>query len=93
VDNEQEYFLARLAYTKYGKITGFKNFLGEPMPKFDDLTEIIKEAWKAASSAIYELAMEEEGYPPKGEGILKETIGGLPREEQEKFVRFAFKEE
>ena len=28
---------ARIAYTAYGKVTGFKNAQGNPMPIFDDL--------------------------------------------------------
>jgi hypothetical protein len=47
---------ARIAYTAYGRVTGFKNFRGEPMPNFDDLPEQIKEAWSKAANTIWDLA-------------------------------------
>lgn len=47
---------ARIAYTAYGRVTDFKNFRGEPMPKFDDLPENIRQAWQAASQTIWDLA-------------------------------------
>jgi hypothetical protein len=40
---------ARAAYQRYGEVTGFKNFRGEPMPKFGDLGERIRAAWVAAA--------------------------------------------
>lgn len=43
---------ARLAYTAYGKVTGFRNFRGDPMPMFDDLPEQIREAWVAAAGVV-----------------------------------------
>ena len=47
---------ARIAYTAYGKVTGFKNFMGNPMPVFDELPETIKSAWIAATGVIWDLA-------------------------------------
>lgn len=47
---------ARIAYTAYGRKTGFKNYRGEPMPQFDDLPEAIREAWIAAAGVIWDLA-------------------------------------
>jgi hypothetical protein len=47
---------ARLAYTAYGRVTGFKNFQGNPMPVFDDLPERIREAWVAAAGVVWDLA-------------------------------------
>lgn len=47
---------ARIAYTAYGRVTDFKNFQGNPMPKFDDLPDRIKEAWTNAAGAIWDLA-------------------------------------
>lgn len=47
---------ARIAYIAYGKVTGFKNFRGDPMPEFEDLPETIREAWEAASQVIWDLA-------------------------------------
>lgn len=40
--------LAKKSYYSYGNRTNFKNFMGNPMPKWDDLTPEIKEAWKEA---------------------------------------------
>jgi hypothetical protein len=42
---------AREAYRAYGQTTDFKNYQGNPMPAWDDLTEKIREAWVAASTA------------------------------------------
>lgn len=39
---------AQKAYTRYGAVTDFKNFQGNPMPGFKDLPEKIQEAWCAA---------------------------------------------
>jgi hypothetical protein len=44
--------MARLAYKRYGAVTDFKNFQGNPMPEFDELPEKIKEAWKAAVTVM-----------------------------------------
>ena len=44
--------LGRVAYEAYGKETGGKNFLGEPMPAWDDLPVRIQNAWDAAVDAI-----------------------------------------
>jgi hypothetical protein len=42
---------ARKAYEAYGKVTGYKNYEGNPMPAFDDLGETIQDAWRAAAQA------------------------------------------
>jgi hypothetical protein len=47
---------ARIAYTAYGRVTGFRNFLGEPMPDFDNLPPKIQEAWTNAARVIWEIA-------------------------------------
>jgi hypothetical protein len=44
--------LARLAYAAYGKVTGGKNFQGDPMPAFDDLGAVIQAAWRAGAGEI-----------------------------------------
>lgn len=36
------------AYERYGAVTEYKNFRGDPMPKFEELPEKIKEAWFAS---------------------------------------------
>lgn len=43
--------LAQIAYEAYGDTVGWVNYQGSPMPKWDDLTEIIKDAWQAAAHA------------------------------------------
>lgn len=47
---------ARIAYTAYGRITDFKNFMGDPMPTFDDLPQKIQEAWTCAADTFWTLA-------------------------------------
>jgi len=49
--------LARLAYRAYGEVTDFKNFQGNPMPEFDNLTDKIKEAWCSSAVAVWNLAL------------------------------------
>lgn len=51
--------LARQAYEAYGKVTDFKNYQGLPMPKWEDLTPKIREAWEAASVCIYAIAFND----------------------------------
>jgi hypothetical protein len=46
----------RIAYTAYGRITGFKNFQGDEMPTFDNLPPQIKRAWITAANVIWDLA-------------------------------------
>lgn len=45
-----------IAYTAYGRSTGFRNFQGNPMPNWDDLTPQIRDAWINAARVIWELA-------------------------------------
>lgn len=40
--------IAKQAYTAYGEVTDFKNFQGNPMPTYEELTPTIQEAWRAA---------------------------------------------
>lgn len=44
--------LAKLAYAAYGQTTNFKNFLGNPMPGWDDLGDRIQAAWVSAANAV-----------------------------------------
>lgn len=39
---------AKAAYMRYGSVTNFKNFQGNPMPAWEDLTPTIREAWGRA---------------------------------------------
>lgn len=45
-------FFAREAYHAYGEVTDFKNYQGLPMPKWEDLTDKIREAWIAAATKV-----------------------------------------
>lgn len=40
--------IAKLAYRAYGEVTDFKNFQGNPMPEWEQLTPTIQRAWVAA---------------------------------------------
>jgi hypothetical protein len=44
--------LGELAYLAYGTTTDFKNYQGLPMPKWEDLTEKIREAWENAAASV-----------------------------------------
>jgi len=48
----EELELAKAAYREYGYTTGFKNFRGDPMPRWDELPLSIQIAWKAAAQKI-----------------------------------------
>lgn len=41
--------LAKQSYYAYGNVTDFKNYQGLPMPKWEALTDKIREAWRAAA--------------------------------------------
>lgn len=41
---------AQRAYDAYGAVTGHKNYLGDPMPAWDDLGDTIQSAWIAAAN-------------------------------------------
>jgi len=47
--------LAKIAYDAYGKTTDYKNFRGEPMPKWENLGSRIQQAW---INAAYSVAQE-----------------------------------
>lgn len=51
--------LARVAYDAYGTVTDHKNFQGNPMPEYDDLTPLIKTAWEAVALAIWDVFLTE----------------------------------
>lgn len=44
--------LAIVAYRAYGESVEWKNYLGEPMPRWEDLPEHIRQAWKEAAEAV-----------------------------------------
>ncbi len=44
--------LARVAYHAYGEHTDFKNFQGNPMPKWEELPDRIRGAWRQAAAAV-----------------------------------------
>lgn len=50
--------LAKIAYDMYGKTVDYKNFQGNPMPKFDDLPQQIRKAWTNASLAVVNAYIE-----------------------------------
>lgn len=44
--------LGKLAYSEYGNAVGFKNYQGNPMPAWEDLTPAIHSAWIRAAIVI-----------------------------------------
>lgn len=46
----------RIAYTAYGRSVGWQNFLGQPMPQFDQLPAHIREAWIVSANVVWDLA-------------------------------------
>lgn len=57
VENDKQYELARMAYAAYGSHVGWKNFQGDRMPYFEDLTPTIKEAWQLAAEMVVKYVM------------------------------------
>lgn len=49
--------LARIAYCNYGRTTDFKNYQGNPMPKWEDLPDKIKNAWRNATKSVWDAVM------------------------------------
>lgn len=58
--NDKQYKLARLAYAAYGSHVGWKNYQGDRMPYFEDLTPKIKEAWQASAEMVVKYVMRNE---------------------------------
>jgi hypothetical protein len=48
-------YLAQEAYKAYGGVTDWKNYQGLPMPKWEDLTPTIQEAWRTACRRVKQL--------------------------------------
>lgn len=44
--------LARAAYAAYGETTGGRNYQGQPMPAWEDLAEVIQQAWTVAAATV-----------------------------------------
>lgn len=49
----------RTAYNAYGAITEHRNYKGDPMPTWDELTALARVAWIAAASAVVKKVREE----------------------------------
>ena len=49
--------IAELACAAYGQMVGWKNVVGNPMPKWEDVAEGIQRAWEAACVAAHGTAM------------------------------------
>ena len=59
MENSQ-FKLAQLAYAAYGNHVGWRNFQGEKMPYFEDLSPRIQEAWQAAAEMVVKYVTREE---------------------------------
>jgi hypothetical protein len=44
--------LAKVAYAAYGNSTGHRNFMGHPMPDWEELTAAVQRAWVEAAGAV-----------------------------------------
>lgn len=54
---------ARVAYDAYGDKAEWKNYLGKPMPAWDELPENTRSYWVASVRAILKLVSEQELEP------------------------------
>lgn len=69
--------LARAAYLRYGEVTEFKNFRGEQMPHWDDLTQTIQLAWIAAADSRYPIANPYPNSKDPSNTVIDPTADGL----------------
>jgi len=67
---------AEAAYAAYGAVTDFKNFQGNPMPKFKDLTPQIQQAWDAACEGVLRHWLENEFKTAVLDDALLEAYAG-----------------
>jgi len=67
---------AEAAYAAYGAATAFKNFQGNPMPKFEDLTPQIQQAWDAACEGAVRHWLENEFKTAVMDDALLEAYAG-----------------
>jgi hypothetical protein len=44
--------IAAKAYDAYASVTGGRNFLGDPMPRWGALPDLIRRAWVAAAQSV-----------------------------------------
>lgn len=49
---------AKLGYEEYAVSTGGKTFDGRDMPKWDELPQRIKDAWRAATDKVLDVYVE-----------------------------------
>jgi len=59
LSQEKSEDLARQAYEAYGATTDHKNFLGQPMPTWEQLPPKIQQAWVAASLRVRDVSLTE----------------------------------
>ncbi len=43
---------AHIAYDAYGDFVGWQNYQGKPMPRWHELPDKIRDAWRAAIGAV-----------------------------------------
>lgn len=58
MNNNDISYLASQAYESYCYTTGSKNYLGNPMPVWDELPSASKTAWRAAVTKVMELVTQ-----------------------------------
>ena len=75
---DQQIALARAAYARYGAVTDFKNFRGEPMPQYNDLPETIQQAWVAAANPI-----DDRHWTVKGAAFVMQALEAMPIKTQQ----------
>jgi hypothetical protein len=71
--------LGRNAYMRYGAVTDFKNFLGNPMPTWSELPEKTRTAWIAAVTIPTQASTSNpypESYNPSS-SVIEKTADGL----------------
>lgn len=52
------------AYQVYGNSVEWRNFQGNPMPLWEDLSDAIREAWEEVGDALYDIGYDDGRYDP-----------------------------
>lgn len=70
--------LGRTGYRAYGATTDFKNYMGNPMPTFDELPPPIQTAWMAFAARVAAGGEAPEGYEAYGDSVGWKNFQGKP---------------
>lgn len=71
--------LAQIAYAAYGETTDHKNYMGLPMPTWEDLPAGVQQAWMNAAQGVRVRVMRELAPAPQRALVDEKTINNCAR--------------